>query len=406
MKQTWRWFGPTDSTSVSAMIQAGVEGVVTSLYHIPSGAVWPVDEIKTRQNQIASLEDGSPSGLSWDVVESIPVSEEIKTQTGDWRVHIEAYKESLKHLSECGIRTVCYNFMPVLDWTRTTLRKKQPSGAYAMHFDVVDFAVFDIHLLERENAAHDFPQEIIEKAKRRFDEMTAEERSALTSNIVSGLPGANDNWTLKDVRKLLSAYETVGAEQLRKNLITFLEMITPVAADVGINLCCHPDDPPFSILGLPRIMSTIEDYEKIMRAVDVPQNGITLCTGSMGVLPKVDFVRFIKNWGHRIHFAHLRNTQRTGEASDTMYSFFEAEHLRGDTDMVSVIDELLAEEKRRRAAGQENWEIPMRPDHGQDILHDIGSNQLPGYPLLGRLKGLAELRGVMTALNSSHLSNR
>ena len=402
MKQTWRWFGPTDTTTTNAMVQAGVEGVVTSLYHIPSGDVWPLDEIKERQKQIASLEDGSPSGLSWDVVESIPVSEEIKTQSGDWRAHIEAYKESLKHLSECGIRTVCYNFMPVLDWTRTTLRAEQPSGAFAMHFDVVDFAVFDIHLLERENAIHDFPNDIIEKAKLRFDKMTKKQRSALASNIVSGLPGANDNWTLKDVRDLLDTYENISAQQLRENLITFLEMVTPFAASVGINLCCHPDDPPFSILGLPRIMSTIEDYEKIMEAVDVPQNGITLCTGSMGVLPKVDFVRFIKNWGHKIHFAHLRNTQRTGEASDTMYSFFEAEHLSGDTDMVSVIAELLAEEKRRRANGQENWEIPMRPDHGQDILHDIGSNQLPGYPLLGRLKGLAELRGVMTALNRSY----
>ena len=402
MKQTWRWFGPTDTTTTNAMVQAGVEGVVTSLYHIPSGDVWPLDEIKERQKQIASLEDGSPSGLSWDVVESIPVSEEIKTQSGDWRAHVEAYKESLKHLSECGIRTVCYNFMPVLDWTRTILRAEQPSGAFAMHFDVVDFTVFDIHLLQRENAIHDFPNDIIEKAKLRFDKMTENERSALASNIVSGLPGANDNWTLKDVRDLLRTYENISAQQLRENLITFLEMVTPFAAQVGINLCCHPDDPPFSILGLPRIMSTIEDYEKIMQAVDVPQNGITLCTGSMGVLPKVDFVRFIKNWGHKIHFAHLRNTQRTGEASDTMYSFFEAEHLSGDTDMVSVIAELLAEEKRRRANGQENWEIPMRPDHGQDILHDIGSNQLPGYPLLGRLKGLAELRGVMTALNRSY----
>lgn len=336
------------------------------------------------------------------MVESVPVSEEIKTQSGDWLAHIEAYKQSLKHLSECGIATVCYNFMPLLDWTRTTLRAKQPSGAFAMHFDVVDFAEFDIHLLERENAARDFPEDIIEKAKARFDSMTADERHGLASNIVSGLPGANDNWTLKDVRELLSTYENISAQQLRENLITFLEMVTPFAASVGIDLCCHPDAPPFSIPGLPRIMSTIEDYEKIMEAVDVPQNSITLCTGSMGVLPKVDFVRFIKNWGHKIHFAHLRNTQRTGEASDTMYSFFEAEHLSGDTDMVSVIGELLAEEKRRRANGQGNWEIPMRPDHGQDILHDIGSNQLPGYPLLGRLKGLAELRGVMTALNSSH----
>lgn len=402
MKQTWRWFGPTDSTTIDEMLQAGVEGVVTSLYHIPSGAIWPIDEIKARQKQITSREDGSPSGLSWDVVESVPVSEEIKTQSGDWRTHIEAYKKSLKHLSECGIRTVCYNFMPVLDWTRTTLRSKQTCGAYAMHFDVVDFALFDIFLLERENAANDFPKDIIEKAKKRFESLDEYERNGLAQNIVSGLPGANDNWTLNDVRALLATYDNINTEQLRENLITFLELVTPYAAEIGVDLCCHPDDPPFSIMGLPRIMSTVEDYEKIMQAVDLPQNGITLCTGSMGVLPNVDFAGFIKKWGHRIHFAHLRNTQRTGEASDTMFGFFEAQHLAGDTDIVSVVACLLAEEKSRKSEGYTNWEIPIRPDHGQDILYDIGRNELPGYPLLGRLKGLAELRGVMTALNSPH----
>jgi len=400
MKNTWRWFGPTDKITISAMLQAGVEGVVTSLYEIPTGNVWPIENIKNLQKKIAYLDNGKPSGISWEVVESLPISENIKTQTNDWLSDVEVYKESLRNLGECGIQTVCYNFMPILDWTRTCLRSKMASGGLAMRFDIIDLAVFDIHLLKRKHAISDFSKTIAEKAKIRFEKMTNEQQNTLTNNIVSGLPGANDNWTLDDVRRMLETYSDINANQLRDNLITFLKLVTPTATELGINLCCHPDDPPFSILGLPRIVSTVEDYAKIMRAVDIPQNGITLCTGSMGVIPDVDFTKFITDWGHRIHFAHLRNTQRNGPADNNMYSFFEAEHLGGDTNMVKVVHALLKEEERRKSEGRADWEIPMRPDHGQELLDDIGRNSLPGYPLIGRLRGLAELRGVIAALNS------
>ena len=405
MKNTWRWFGPKDKITISAMLQAGVEGVVTSLYHIPTGNVWSTQDIKNLQKKIAYLDNETPSGISWEVVESLPVSENIKTQTNDWLSDIEAYKESLRNLAGCGIKTVCYNFMPVLDWTRTCLRSKMASGGLAMRFDIIDFAVFDIHLLKRKNAISDFSNNIIEKAKLRFAKMAYEQQNILTHNIVSGLPGANDSWMLDDVRQMLAIYDNINADQLRNNLITFLKLVTPTAAEVDINLCCHPDDPPFSILGLPRIVSTVEDYAKIMQAVDIPQNGITLCTGSMGVMPDVNFAKFITDWGHRIHFAHLRNTQRDGPADNNMYSFFEAEHLTGDTNMIEVVHALLKEEERRKNEEKADWEIPMRPDHGQELLDDIGRNSLPGYPLIGRLRGLAELRGVIAALNSGLISH-
>lgn len=405
MKQTWRWFGPTDKITISAMLQAGVEGVVTSLQHIPPGTPWLLDEIKLRQKQIGFLYDTTPSGLSWDVVESLPVSENIKTNTGNWRNDVEAYKQSLRNLAACGLKTVCYNFMPILDWTRTRLRSKMANGGLAMRFDLIDLAVFDIHLLNRKNANLAYSNHITQKAKLQFEATTNKECNILVDNIVSGLPGANNNLSLQDVRNLLTTYEKIDGEQLRNNLINFLEMVTPLASELGINLCCHPDDPPFSILGLPRIVSTVEDYAKIMQAVDIPQNGITLCTGSMGVKPDVDFTKFISNWGHRIHFAHLRNTQRDNRLDGEMCSFFEAEHLGGDTDMVAVVGALLNEERQRKTEERTDWEIPMRPDHGQELLDDIGSNSLPGYPLIGRLRGLAELRGVMAALNNGFSSH-
>jgi len=399
MKQTWRWFGPKDPITIDSLLQAGVEGVVTALHDLPPGTVWPIEAIEARQQQIAMRADGSASGLKWDVVESLPVSESIKTGTGEWRDHIEAYRQSLANLAACGLRTVCYNFMPVLDWTRTSLRSKLPHGGCAMRFDLIDFAVFDLFQLERPSARADYPDSLCQDAERRFAEMTEERRDELEHTIVAGLPGANGNWTLDDVRRMLSVYHKIDAAQLRANMITFLELVVPVAADLGINLCCHPDDPPFSILGLPRIMSTGDDYALIMRAVDMPQNGITLCTGSMGVQPSVGFAQFIGEWGHRIHFAHLRNTRREGPAQGNRHSFFEAEHLSGDTDMVSVVRALLNEQTRRKSQGRPDWQIPMRPDHGQELLSDLGGHSLPGYPLIGRLRGLAELRGVMTALS-------
>jgi mannonate dehydratase len=398
MKQTWRWFGPADTVSTDDMLQAGVEGVVSALHHVPTGNVWTTVEIKNRQKQIASRKNGSPSGLTWDVVESVPVSEQIKTRSGDFRGHIEAYKQSLINLAECGLKTVCYNFMPILDWTRTELRSPMPHGGSAMRFDLVDFAVFDIHILARPDALQDYSSDIVEQARLRFSALSASDRDTLASNIVAGLPGANDNWSLDDVRTLLATYRNIGAEQLRANLVAFLEAIVPVAERVGINLCCHPDDPPFPLLGLPRIMSTADDYAQIMQAVDSAHNGITLCTGSLGVATDFDFTGFVEQWGHRIHFVHLRNTRRDGPSDGHKHSFFEAAHLEGDTNMVSVISALLAEEAKRRENGRADAVIPMRPDHGQDILSDIGKNTQPGYPLIGRMRGLAELRGVMKAM--------
>lgn len=400
MKQTWRWFGPADTISIEDLLQAGVEGVVSALHHIDTGALWTIEEIKKRQQQISQTSKGRSSHISWDVVESLPVSENVKTQTGNWQDHIENYKLSLRNLAACGITTVCYNFMPVLDWTRTELRSKLAHGGTAMRFDLIEFACFDIFILKRENAKADFPDKITSAAQDLSDQLDENGRLELQNNIVAGLPGSNDKWQLDDVTNLLNTYKDIDAGQLQNNLIDFLNAIIPTCEDVGINLCCHPDDPPFSIMGLPRIMSTAKDYAHIMQSVDSPNNGITLCTGSLGVSKTIDFETFIAEWGHRVHFVHLRNTKREGPEFDDKHSFFEAAHLEGDTDMVSVISALLVEEQTRRDNGRKDWQIPMRPDHGQEILDDLDRNSMPGYPLIGRVRGLAELRGIMKALEN------
>ena len=398
MKQTWRWFGPADTVTTADMLQAGVEGVVSALHHVPTGAAWSEAEIAKRQREIGTVPGGGASGLAWEVVESLPVSEAIKTQGPNCEAHLAAYVESMEALAAAGLEVICYNFMPVLDWTRTALRWRLPHGGSAMRFDLVEFAVFDIHLLARAGAAEDYGSKVVEAASERFAGMGETDREALQHNIVAGLPGANDNWTLADIRRLLDTYRDISAEGLRANLIAFLERVAPEAERLGLRLCCHPDDPPFPIMGLPRIMSTAEDYAAIMPAVDTSANGITLCTGSMGVAEDVDFVRFVEDWGNRIHFVHLRNTRRDGVSHGRRHSFHESAHLDGDTDMVAVIRALLDEEARRREAGRSDAVIPMRPDHGHEILSDIGSGSMPGYPLVGRMRGLAELRGVMAAL--------
>lgn len=397
MRHTWRWFGPQDRVSIDDMLQAGVQGVVTALHHVPTGAVWTPDEIARRQRDLATMTDGSPSGLRWEVVESLPVSEVIKTQTGDWRGHVENWIASMRNLHAAGIRVICYNFMPVLDWTRTDLAWRRPSGARCMRFDHTDFAAFDIHILQRPGAGHDFPDEVREEAARRFAAMDDAAREALAGNVVFGLPGAAEHFTLDDVRALLDSYRPVTDAVLRGHFHDFLEQVVPVAQDLGMRLCCHPDDPPFPLLGLPRIMSTEADYAERMAAVDLPANGITLCSGSLGARPDNDLPGMMDRLGDRVHFLHLRNVRRDTDA--IAGSFFEDEHLAGQTDMVALIAAILREENRRRAAGREDWTIPMRPDHGQDILDDIGRGGQPGYPAIGRLKGLAELRGVETALS-------
>ncbi|MBM9594276.1 mannonate dehydratase [Roseitranquillus sediminis] len=397
MRQTWRWFGPADGVKIDDMLQAGVEGVVSALHHVPTGTVWSSEEIARRQKLIATRADGSASGLAWEVVESLPVSEDIKKQKGDWREHVDAYRESLANLAAAGLEVICYNFMPVLDWTRTDLAYRVHHGGTAMRFDLIDFAAFDIHILRREGAADSFSKGVAEEAERRFAAMDEDRRMALATNVVFGLPGAAEHFTMDDVRRHIAEYADVPPEDLRRHLVDFLAEVVPTAERLGLRLCCHPDDPPFPLLGLPRVMSTESDYQAVMEAVDSPANGITLCSGSLGARPDVDIPGMMERLGDRVHFLHMRNVSR--ESEGTPCSFHEAEHLGGDTDMVAFIAAVLREEARRRAAGRHDVSIPFRPDHGQDILDDLSRKAQPGYPAIGRLKGLAELRGIMTALD-------
>ena len=395
MRQTWRWFGPKDRVSIDDMMQAGVEGVVSALHHVPTGAVWTPGEIEARKDLIATRPGGRPSSLTWDVVESLPVSEDIKKQKGDWKMHVANWKTSMQHLSGAGIKVICYNFMPVLDWTRTDLAWERPNGARCMRFDLVDFAAFDIHILDRPGAAEGFPDAVVDEAAERFARMDNARKQRLAGNVVFGLPGAAEKFTLEDVKAHLAEYDGISEAQLQSNMIDFLSEVAPMAQDLGMRLCCHPDDPPFPLLGLPRIMSTQSQYRTILDAVDLPSNGVTLCTGSLGARPDNDPVDIFKALADRVHFLHLRNVSIEG--TEVMNSLYEDEHLSGHTDMVAMVAAVVAEEKRRKAAGRADWSIPFRPDHGQDILDDIGRHAQPGYPAIGRLKGLAELRGLYRA---------
>jgi mannonate dehydratase len=401
MKQTWRWFGPKDLVSIDDTLQAGVEGIVSALHHVPTGAVWTPEEIAQRQREIATMKDGAASGLAWDVVESLPVSEDVKKQQGDWRAHIENYKISLRHLAQAGIKVICYNFMPVLDWTRTDLAWRRPNGATCMRFDLTDFAAFDLFILKRPGAEADFDDDLRAAARERFNDMSDARRDELAKNVVFGLPGAAESFSLDDVRQHIAEYNSISEDRLRAHLIDFLSEVTPVAEDLGLRLCCHPDDPPVPLLGLPRVMSTEAHYAAVMDAVDRTANGITLCSGSLGARPDNDLPGIMDRWGSRVHFLHLRNVKC--DTGDIRGSFFEDEHLNGDTDMVALIASALREEARRKAAGRADWSIPFRPDHGQDILDDQGRKAQPGYPAIGRLKGLAELRGVIAGLRYAGL---
>ncbi|XUY29575.1 mannonate dehydratase [Agrobacterium sp. rho-8.1] len=390
MKHTWRWFGPVDKVTVRDAAQAGAEGIVSALHHIETGAAWPVDDINKRHEAIKA------GGLYWDVVESVPVSEDIKTQTGNWKAHIANWQETLRRLSASGIRTVCYNFMPILDWTRTDLRWETRHGAKAMRFDLTDFAAFDIHILKRPDANHDYPAWLVEEAAKRFSSMPDTKIVALGQNIGAGLPGSADGYTLDQLLEKLRTYQGVDRLRLQSNLVDFLSEVVPVAQEVGINICAHGDDPPWPLLGLPRILSTQADYAHMLDQVDSRFNGVTLCTGSLGARVDNDLPLIAKTFADRIHFVHLRNVTRETDAMPC--SFFEDEHLEGATDMVAVIAALLEEEKRRRAVGREDHRIAMRPDHGQEILDDATRGAQPGYPAIGRLKGLAELRGIERTL--------
>lgn len=387
MEQTWRWYGPNDPVSLDDVRQAGATGVVTALHHIANGDVWPVEEIKARQALLAE------KGLVWSVVESIPVHEEIKTRSGNYARHIAHYQQSLRNLATCGIDTVCYNFMPILDWTRTDLEYTLPDGSKALRFDHIAFAAFDLHILQRPGAEQDYSAAEQAQAAIYFNAMDEAAIAKLTGNIIAGLPGAEEGYTLDQFRARLAEYDAIDKTQLRENMAHFLRAIVPVAEEVGIRLAVHPDDPPRPILGLPRIISTIEDMQWLKETVDSIHNGFTLCTGSYGVRADNDLVKMIQTFGDRIHFTHLRATCR----EDNPKTFHEGAHLQGDVDMVSVIEAILSEEQRRRRAGDRR-PIPMRPDHGHQMLDDLKKKTNPGYSAIGRLKGLAEVRGVELAL--------
>ena len=394
MEQTWRWWGPDDLITLSDICQTGATGIVTALHDVPTGAVWTRAAIAERKRLIEA--DGS-LGLRWAVVESVPIHETIKLAAPEAAAYLETYRETLRNLGAEGIDTVCYNFMPVLDWARTQLRHPVPGGATALRFNAHEFAAFDVHMLARPGAERDWSAETLHRARAWFDGADEATRQALLATIMAGLPGAFDRYDIEGLRAMLARYRGVDRAALRENLRRFLEAVIPTAEAAGVRLCIHPDDPPRPLMGLPRIVSNADDIAFLLDAVPSPSNGLTLCTGSLGADPANDLPAIAQRFARHVHFAHLRNVSTEPDGS-----FMEADHLAGGTDMVAVVGALLTEQARRKRASDPHWRIPLRPDHGREMLDDVGKPTHPGYPAIGRLRGLAELRGVMTALAHQH----
>ena len=382
LKYTWRWYGPDDPVSLEDIRQTEATGIVTALHHIPAGEVWSVDEIQKRKREIEA------SGLQWSVVESVPVHEDIKKRSGSFEKYIQNYQQTLRNLSLCEVRTVCYNFMPILDWTRTHLKHPLSNGAYALKYDRIALAAFDLFILKRESASEDYTDTEVKKAEFYFNSMRQASIDQLRDTIIAGLPGGHAGYTLQAFKNMLSQYEGIGYEELQANLYLFLEQMIPIAEEHKVRMCIHPDDPPFPILGLPRVVSDREDISKLLNKIDSEYNGLTFCTGSLGARRDNDLEAMAAEFADRIHFLHLRSVKRESDGS-----FYEADHLEGDSNIVGVMKAILESPKL-----QENHIIPLRPDHGHEMLDDIGRENNAGYSCIGRLKGLSELRGMEQGL--------
>ncbi|HEX5149831.1 MAG TPA: mannonate dehydratase [Parafilimonas sp.] len=384
LKQTWRWFGPHDPVTLKDILQTGATGIVTALHHVPHGDVWTIDEIEKRKHIIEA------AGLAWDVVESVTVPESIKTQTGNYKKHIEQYKQTLRNLSACNIKTVTYNFMPVTDWTRTNLDYIMPDGSRALYFNWFDLAVFDIYILKRKNAANNYNEAVVAEAENRFKNYSPRQLEALSGVVLFGIPGEK-KVTVEELHTALATYSNIDHSVLREHLKYFLQEITPVAAEENIKLAIHPDDPPFDVFGLPRIVSNADDVDYILSSVDHSANGFCFCTGSFGAGAHNNLVEMVRQVDTRIHFVHLRNTKR-----DEYGNFFEADHLDGNTDMYAVMKEILTVQQKI------NTPVPFRPDHGHVMLDDMNKTTNPGYSCIGRMRGLAELRGLMLGITKTN----